>query len=43
MWLIKWLVVDHWDVDRATQEATHWQTSPALRQFALDYAQSHKR
>ncbi len=44
MWLIKRLVVDHWDVDRATQEATALgQTSAALRQFALDYAGSHKR
>jgi uncharacterized protein (TIGR01244 family) len=44
MWLIKRLVVDHWDVERASQEATALgQTSPALRQFALDYAQSHKR
>jgi uncharacterized protein (TIGR01244 family) len=44
MWLIKRLVVDHWDVARATQEATALgQTSPELRQFALDYAQSHKR
>lgn len=44
MWLIKRLVVDRWDVERATTEATALgQTSPALRQFALDYAQSHKR
>ena len=44
MWLVKRLVVDHWDVARATEEATALgQTSPALRQFALDYAQSHKR
>ena len=44
MWLIKRLVVDHWDVERATTEATALgQTSPALRQFAIDYAASHKR
>jgi len=44
MWLIKRIAVDHWDVDRATAEATSLgQTSPALRQFAIDYAQSHKR
>ena len=44
MWLIKRLVVDRWDVERATAEATALgQTSPALRQFALEYAQSHKR
>ena len=44
MWLIKRLAVDHWDVDRATAEATALgMTSPALRQFAIAYAQSHKR
>jgi uncharacterized protein (TIGR01244 family) len=44
MWLIKRLVVDGWDVDRATKEATALgQTSAPLRQFALDYAQAHKR
>ena len=44
MWLIKRLAVDHWDVARATEEATALgQTSPALRQFAIDYAQAHPR
>ena len=44
MWLIKRLVVDRWDSDRAIQEAIALgQTSLPLRQFALDYAQSHKR
>ena len=44
MWLIKRLVIDRWEVARATEEATALgQTSAALRQFALDYAQSHKR
>lgn len=44
MWLIKRLVVDHWDADRAIKEAVALgQTSAALRQFALDYAQSRKR
>jgi uncharacterized protein (TIGR01244 family) len=44
MWLIKRISVDHWDADRATQEATALGlTSPALKQFAIDYAQSHKR
>ena len=44
MWLIKRLAVDHWDVDRATTEATALgMTSPALKQFAITYAQSHKR
>lgn len=44
MWLIKRLAVDHWDVDRATKEAIALgQTNVELRQFAIDYAQSHKR
>lgn len=44
MWLIKRLVVDHWDVDRATKEAAALgMTSATLRQFAIDYAEAHKR
>jgi uncharacterized protein (TIGR01244 family) len=44
MWLIKRLVVDHWDVDRATKEATALGLSnTALKQFAIDYAQTHQR
>ena len=44
MWLIKRLAVDHWDVDRATAEAAALgMTSGALKQFAIDYAQAHKR
>ena len=44
MWLVKRLAVDHWDADRATKEATALGlTSPALIQFAKDYATSHKR
>ena len=44
MWLIKRLAVDHWDVDRAVKEATELgMTSPALKQFAIDFAASHKR
>jgi uncharacterized protein (TIGR01244 family) len=44
MWMIKRLAVDHWDTDRAFTEATALGlTSPALKQFAIDYAQSHKR
>lgn len=43
MWLIKRLVVDRWDVDRATQEAIALgQTSVPMRQFAIDYAQSRR-
>jgi uncharacterized protein (TIGR01244 family) len=44
MWFIKRLVIDHWDVDRAAKEATALgMTSATLKQFAIDYAQSHKR
>lgn len=44
MWMIKRMVVDHWDVDRAGQEAAALGlTSGTLRQFAIDYAQTHKR
>jgi uncharacterized protein (TIGR01244 family) len=44
MWLIKRLAVDHWDVDRATKEATDLGlVSPKLKQWAIDYAESHKR
>src|ERR1700674_3705396 len=44
MWFIKRLVVDHWDVDRAAKEATELgMTSPTLKQFAIEYAQAHKR
>jgi uncharacterized protein (TIGR01244 family) len=44
MWLIKRLVVDKWDEDRAIKEAAALgQTSEELRRWALDYAQSHKR
>jgi uncharacterized protein (TIGR01244 family) len=43
MWFIKRLVIDHWDVDRAAKEATDLgMTSPKLKQFAIDYAQTHK-
>ena len=44
MWFIKRLVVDHWIVERADKEATALgMTDPALKQFAIDYAQTHKR
>lgn len=43
MWFIKRMMVDHWDTDRAAKEATDLgMTSPKLKQFALDYVQSHK-
>jgi uncharacterized protein (TIGR01244 family) len=39
MWLIKRLVVDRWDEERAVKEAAALgQTSEPLRKFAIDYA-----
>lgn len=43
MWLIKRVVVDRWDADKAAEEAAGLGlTSAPLRQFALDYAAAHK-
>ena len=43
-WMIKRLVVDHWDVDRASTEAAALGlTNPALKAFATDYAMAHAR
>jgi uncharacterized protein (TIGR01244 family) len=40
MWLIKRLVVDKWDEERAVKEAAALgQSSEALRKWALEYAQ----
>lgn len=44
MWFIKRMVADHWDVERASAEATALgMNNPALKQFAINYAQTHKR
>jgi uncharacterized protein (TIGR01244 family) len=44
MWMVKRLVVDHWDADRAGAEAASLGlTSPGLKKFATDYADTHKR
>ena len=44
MWMIKRLAVDHWDTEKAyTEAAALGLTSPALKQFAIDYAETHKR
>jgi len=44
MWMIKRMVVDRWDADRATKEAMSLgQTSAPLRQFAIDYAKAHQK
>ena len=43
-WMIKRLVVDGWDADRASTEATALGlTSPALKTFAMDYASTHTK
>jgi uncharacterized protein (TIGR01244 family) len=44
MWLIKRIAIDRWDADRAgTEAAALGLTNATLKQFALDYAQAHKR
>ena len=44
MWMIKRMVIDHWDADRAYTEASALGlTNAALKQFAIDYAQTHRR
>jgi uncharacterized protein (TIGR01244 family) len=44
MWMIKRLVVDKWDEDRAFTEATALGLSNAgLRKFATDYAETHRQ
>jgi protein tyrosine phosphatase (PTP) superfamily phosphohydrolase (DUF442 family) len=44
MWMIKRIAIDQWDADRAAAEAASLGlTNAQLKQFALDYAQAHKR
>ena len=44
MWLIKRLAVDGWEPDRAIAEAEALgQTNPALRKFAVEFAQSRAK
>jgi uncharacterized protein (TIGR01244 family) len=44
LWLVKRLVVDHWDEERAIKEAEDiGLTSATLKVFALDYAAAHRR
>jgi tyrosine-protein phosphatase SIW14 len=43
-WMIKRMVVDGWDADRASTEAAALGlTSPALKSFALDYAAARRK
>ena len=42
--MIKRVLVDKWDTDRAVEEATQLGlTSSGLKTFALDYIQAHKK
>lgn len=44
LWLIKRVVVDGWDVEKATKEAEAiGLTSAPLRQFAVEYARAHAK
>jgi hypothetical protein len=44
VWLIKRVLVDGWDIERATAEAKRvGLRSPQLEQFALDYIATHRR
>jgi hypothetical protein len=44
MWLIKRLVVDGWDEERAVKEAMALgQTSETLRTWALEYARAKRK
>lgn len=44
MWLIKRVLVDQWDTDRAAEEASQLGlTAQPLKTFALAYIQSHKK
>lgn len=44
LWMIKRIVVDGWDNERASTEAAALGlTSPALKTFAQDYAASHRK
>jgi uncharacterized protein (TIGR01244 family) len=44
LWMIKRVLLDRWDVDRAAKEAEALgMTSPAMKKFALEYIQSHPR
>jgi uncharacterized protein (TIGR01244 family) len=44
MWLIKRVLIDKWDNDRASEEATQLGlTSSVLKVFAFDYIQAHKK
>jgi len=44
LWAIKRVLVDKWDVDRATTEAEAlWMASPPMKKFVLAYLQDHQK
>ena len=44
MWLVKRIAIDHWDVERATEEAIALgATNEERRQFAIEYGQANRR
>jgi uncharacterized protein (TIGR01244 family) len=44
MWLIKRVLIDKWDNERALEEATELGSiSPVMKTFALDYIRAHKK
>ena len=44
MWLIKRVLIDKWELDKATEEAAQLGlTSAPLKKFALDYVEAHKK
>ena len=44
LWLIKRVLIDKWDDDRAMEEAGDLGSmSPVMKTFALDYIQAHKK
>ena len=44
MWMIKRVLIDKWDNDRAWEEASELgKISPVMKTFALDYIQAHKK
>ncbi|HSP67832.1 MAG TPA: sulfur transferase domain-containing protein [Bryobacteraceae bacterium] len=44
MWLIKRVLIDKWDNERALEEATQLGSiSPVMKTFALEYIQAHKK
>ena len=44
LWMIKRMMADGWDADRAgTEAAALGLTNPALKTFALDYVSAHKK